>query len=85
MSDIEDHLDAPEGFFIDQYRVVRKLGTGTFGRVFLCASLEKHSAKTTTHASKAPALGNKQKQKLSRAERDRLDEEALAEAESAVK
>lgn len=37
MSDIEGHLDAHEGCTIDKYRVIRKLGTGTFGRVFLCA------------------------------------------------
>jgi serine/threonine protein kinase len=43
MSDIEDHLDASPGFFIDSYKVVRKLGTGTFGRVFLCQKQQYHA------------------------------------------
>jgi len=47
MSDIEDHYEATKDHMIDSYRVVKKLGTGTFGRVFLCSRLNPECAKQT--------------------------------------
>ena len=63
MSDIEDHLDASPGFFIDQYKVVRKLGTGTFGRVFLCLKQQAHSGPGGAVAHKKNKNQNKFAQK----------------------
>jgi dual-specificity kinase len=81
MSDIEDHFDAEPGKTILGYKVVRKLGTGTFGRVFECQS-------TAMPSQTAPVARPKHNKKFKcssshadRAERARRDEEALLEAE----
>lgn len=78
MSDIEDHLQASPGYVIDQYKVIRKLGTGTFGRVFLC---QKHVPQATA-ASKKFKKHNKHLSRYDKSVRDQRDEEALQEAES---
>jgi hypothetical protein len=75
---------------IDKYRIVRKLGTGTFGRVFLCVAPNESARTQTTPKSKGPkntyrllAKGRFNK-KGDDAERARRDEEALLEAEATV-
>ena len=78
MSDIEDHYESEPGRTILGYRIVRKLGTGTFGRVFECVQT---TPLPTAHAQQSK---HKKKFKYSHQERAARDEEALREAEQEI-
>jgi serine/threonine protein kinase len=84
MSDIEDHYDGEPHSMIDKYRIVRKLGTGTFGRVFLCNTVVERSGLPSKSANKMYFKQGKKIGKKFDSDRARRDEEALQEAEAAV-
>lgn len=84
MSDIEDHYDGEPHTMIDKYRIVRKLGTGTFGRVFLCNMVSDRPVLPSKSANKMSVKQGKKMGKRFDMDRARRDEEALQEAEAAV-
>lgn len=82
MSDIDDHYEGRENSMIDTYRIVRKLGTGTFGRVFLCMTTE---SRQQPKKRVLPKIKQSKYRMQTDREKEKRDEEALAEAEEANK